>query len=470
MTAQTVLWMFPVLLGLIFLGFPVAFSMMIAALGFGLLRFGGTLVHQFAQRVDDLATNYVLGAIPLFIFMGSILERAGIAEKLFDALYMWTRRLPGGLAVAALLMCTIFAAASGVVGATETLVGMLAIPAMTKRRYDNSLIAGTICGGGSLGTIIPPSVPVVVLAPIAAMSIGDLLAGILIPGLLMSALFIVYILIICTLKPALAPPETEPDPRSLAEKIKFTLIALIPPAFLIFTVLGTLFMGLATPTEAAACGCLGVLLLAIIYRRMSWSLMFQAALQTVSLTAMILAIILAGGMFSGVFFASGGMSATKAVLDAFGLSPWSVDRDHPFRRLHPRLPDRFDLDHPDHRSDRDPAGEELRDRPTLVRGGSAGDAADGLSDAAHGPVDLLLEGDRAADDEAQAHVLGRHPLHLLPVGRARSADRLPGAGDMDAQGHVWQLTESGRWRTPDGRHETGRQGRDRYRGGLRHRA
>lgn len=324
MTSQTVLWMFPALLGLIFLGFPVAFSMMLAALGFGLLRFGGTLVHQFAQRVDDLSTNYVLGAIPLFIFMGSILERAGIAEKLFDALYMWTRRMPGGLAVAALLMCTIFAAASGVVGATETLVGMLAIPAMLKRNYNNSLIAGTICGGGSLGTIIPPSVPVVVLAPIAAMSIGDLLAGILIPGLLMSSLFILYILIVCAIKPSLAPPETEPDPRSFGEKIRFTLSALIPPAFLIFTVLGTLFMGLATPTEAAACGSLGVLILAIIYRRMSWRLLFQAALQTVSLTAMILAIILAGGMFSGVFFASGGMTATKAVLDAFGLSPWSV--------------------------------------------------------------------------------------------------------------------------------------------------
>ncbi|KQU50663.1 C4-dicarboxylate ABC transporter permease [Bosea sp. Leaf344] len=324
MTAQTVLWMFPVLLGLIFLGFPVAFSMMLAALGFGLMRFGGTLVHQFAQRIDDLATNYVLGAIPLFIFMGSILERAGIAERLFDALYMWTRRLPGGLAVAALLMCTIFAAASGVVGATETLVGMLAIPAMVKRRYDNALISGTICGGGSLGTIIPPSVPVVVLAPIAALSIGDLLAGILLPGLLMSGLFILYIVIACGLKPSLAPPETEPDGRSFAEKIRITLVALIPPGFLIFTVLGTLFMGLATPTEAAACGSLGVLILAVLYRRMSWHLLYQATLQTVSLTAMILAIILAGGMFSGVFFASGGMQATKGVLDAFGLSPWSV--------------------------------------------------------------------------------------------------------------------------------------------------
>lgn len=324
MTSQTVLWMFPALLGLIFLGFPVAFSMMIAALGFGLMRFGGTLVHQFAQRIDDIATNYVLGAIPLFIFMGSILERAGIAERLFDALYMWTRRLPGGLAIAALLMCTIFAAASGVVGATETLVGMLAIPAMMKRHYDNKLISGTICAGGSLGTIIPPSVPVVVLAPIATLPIGDLLAGILFPGLLMSGLFIAYILIACAARPHLAPPDPEPDPRGLAEKIRFTLSALVPPAFLIFTVLGTLFMGLATPTEAAACGSFGVILLAILYRRLTWSLLFQACKQTVSLTAMILAIVLAGGMFSGVFFASGGMAATKGILDAFGLSPWSV--------------------------------------------------------------------------------------------------------------------------------------------------
>jgi tripartite ATP-independent transporter DctM subunit len=201
---------------------------------------------------------------------------------------------------------------------------MLAIPAMMKRHYDNKLISGTICAGGSLGTIIPPSVPVIVLAPIATLPIGDLLAGILFPGLMMSGLFILYILIACAVKPSLAPPDPEPDPRSLAEKIRFTLSALVPPAFLIFTVLGTLFTGLATPTEAAACGSFGVLLLALLYRRLTWSLLFQAAKQTVSLTAMILAIVLAGGMFAGVFFASGGMTATKGVLDAFGLSPWSI--------------------------------------------------------------------------------------------------------------------------------------------------
>jgi tripartite ATP-independent transporter DctM subunit len=319
-----VLWMFPALMALIFLGIPVAFSMMLTALAFGLLRFGDALVHQLVSKIEEVSTNYVLGAIPLFIFMGSILERAGIAERLFDALYMWLRRFPGGLAIAALLMCTIFAAASGVVGATETLVGMIAIPAMMKRNYDRALISGTICGGGSLGTIIPPSVPVVVLAPIAALPVGDLLAGIVFPGLMMSGLFILYIIIVCALKPDLAPPDTEASRVPLAEKLKLTAVAIVPPGILIFCVLGTLFLGLATPTEAAACGCLGVLTLALIYRRLTWGVLFNSALQTASITAMILMIVLAGSMFSGVFFGSGGMLATNSLLKSFGLSSWSV--------------------------------------------------------------------------------------------------------------------------------------------------
>ena len=324
MMGDTVLLMFPALIVLIALGIPIAFSMMLVALGFGLVRFGDILILQIAQRVDEVATNYVLGAIPLFIFMGAILERAGIAERLFDAIYMWTRRLPGGLAIAALLMCTIFAAASGVVGATETLVGMLAIPGMLKRNYNHSLIAGTVCAGGSLGTVIPPSIPVIVLAPIAALPVGDLLAGILLPGLLMAAMFAIYIIGICIIKPSFAPGAPEPDPRSFREKIIFTLTALVPPLILIATVLGTLFSGLATPTEAAACGSFGVLVLAVLYRRMTFKLLLEASLQTVSLTAMILAIVLAGSIFSGVFFASGGMMSVRGMLDAFGLEAWSV--------------------------------------------------------------------------------------------------------------------------------------------------
>ena len=159
---------------------------------------------------------------------------------------------------------------------------MIAIPAMMKRNYDKALISGTICGGGSLGTIIPPSVPVVVLAPIAALPVGDLLAGIVFPGLMMSGLFILFIIIVCALKPDLAPADTETSGIPLAEKLKLTAVAIVPPGILIFCVLGTLFLGLATPTEAAACGCLGVLILALIYRRLSWSILFNSALQTAS--------------------------------------------------------------------------------------------------------------------------------------------------------------------------------------------
>ncbi|MCA1287227.1 TRAP transporter large permease [Salipiger bermudensis] len=321
---DAVLLMFPALIVLIALGIPIAFSMVLVASVFGFIRFEEIVFRQFAQRVDEVASNYVLGAIPLFIFMGAILERAGIAERLFDAIYMWTRRLPGGLAIAALVMCTIFAAASGVVGATETLVGMLAIPAMLKRKYDNSLIAGTICAGGSLGTVIPPSIPVIVLAPIMTLPVGDLMAGILVPGLMMAAMFSLYIIVSATLKPSLAPRDTDPDPFTMSEKIRFTLKALVPPVVLIALVLGTLFSGLATPTEAAACGSAGVLFLALCYGKLSFKMVLDASLQTVSLTAMILAIVLAGVMFSGVLFASGGMMAIRGFLDSFGFGTAGV--------------------------------------------------------------------------------------------------------------------------------------------------
>jgi len=321
---DAVLLMFPALIVLIALGIPIAFSMVLVASVFGFIRFEEIVFRQFAQRVDEVASNYVLGAIPLFIFMGAILERAGIAERLFDAIYMWTRRLPGGLAIAALVMCTIFAAASGVVGANETLVGMLAIPAMLKRKYDNSLIAGTICAGGSLGTVIPPSIPVIVLAPIMTLPVGDLMAGILVPGLMMAAMFSLYIIVSATLKPSLAPRDTDPDPFTMGEKIRFTLKALVPPVVLIALVLGTLFSGLATPTEAAACGSAGVLFLALCYGKLSFKMVLDASLQTVSLTAMILAIVLAGVMFSGVLFASGGMMAIRGFLDSFGFGTAGV--------------------------------------------------------------------------------------------------------------------------------------------------
>ncbi|HCD80563.1 MAG TPA: C4-dicarboxylate ABC transporter permease, partial [Alphaproteobacteria bacterium] len=183
---EIALMMFPALLVLIFLGIPVAYSLMGISLVFGIMRFGDKAVFQFVTKVQDVAGNYVLAALPLFIFMGAMLEKSGIAERLFEAIHMWTRRLPGGLAVGSILMGVVFAAASGVVGATETVIGLLAIPIMMSHSYDKRLISGTICAGGSLGTIIPPSVLVIILAPVADVSVGDLFAGIMFPGSIMA--------------------------------------------------------------------------------------------------------------------------------------------------------------------------------------------------------------------------------------------------------------------------------------------
>ncbi len=315
--------MFPVLLAALFLGFPVAFSMMGVAIVFGYVTFGDAVIFQFVQKVDAVASNFVLAAVPLFIFMGAMMERSGIAERLFEAVHLWTRRLPGGLAIGTIVMCVIFAASSGVIGATETVVGMLAIPVMLKYAYDKGLISGTICAGGSLGTIIPPSVVVVVLGPVADVSVGDLFVGMIFPGLMMAAFYIAYILIRCTLDPKAGPRlPRSPDEPPLAVKIRITLVALVPPVVMIFAVLGSIMMGLAAPTEAAALGAFGSIIMSVMYRRFSLAVLNEAVLKTLKITCMIMLIILGGNMFAGVFIASGGVALTERLISGADLSPW----------------------------------------------------------------------------------------------------------------------------------------------------
>ena len=319
------LLMFPALLMLLFVGIPVAYSLFAVSLVFGFLRFGDKAIFQLLSKVQDVAGNYILAAVPLFVFMGCMLERAGIAERLFDVFHIWTRRLPGGLAVGTILLGVVFAAASGVVGATETVIGLLAIPIMMKYGYDKSLISGTICAGGSLGTVVPPSVLVIILAPIADVSVGDLFAGLLIPGLIMAGLFIVYIVARCMISPQLAPQTSETeDVPPMGELLKLTFLALVPPVFLIFTVLGSILSGLATPTEAAACGAFGAAFLSAVNGNMSLRLLNEASRQTLKVTVMILTILLAGNMFAGVFVASGGISDMRGLLDAAKLSDWNT--------------------------------------------------------------------------------------------------------------------------------------------------
>ncbi|MGI9525255.1 MAG: TRAP transporter large permease [Hyphomicrobiaceae bacterium] len=321
MTIEIGLLMFPALMIAIFLGFPVAFSLMGIAVLFGYYRFGDALVYQLIAKVDDVASYYVLAAVPLFVFMGVMLERSGIAEKLFEAIHLWTRRLPGGLAVGTVLLCVVFAAASGVVGATESVVGLLAIPIMLRYAYNKELISGTICAGGSLGTIIPPSVVVVILAPVADVSVGDLFVGMFIPGLLLALLYVLYIIARCTIRPEDGPrlPPDASDP-TLLEKLMITATAMVLPLCLIFSVLGTIVLGWATPTEAAAMGAIGTVILTLVYGRFNLTTLHEAFMKTLQVTAMILTILLGGTMFAGVFVALGGISAVEGLTTAANLS------------------------------------------------------------------------------------------------------------------------------------------------------
>ena len=314
--------MFPALLMALFLGFPVAFSMMGTALFFGLVTFGTPVIFQFVQKVDAVATAFELAAVPLFIFMGAMLERSGMAERLFEAIHLWTRRLPGGLAIGTVIMCVVFAASSGVIGATETVVGMLAIPVMLKYAYNKGLISGTICAGGSLGTIIPPSVVVVVLGPVADVSVGTLFIGMIFPGLILAGLYVAYILGWCALNPEAGPslPRSDDEP-SFWEKTRISLIALLPPVAMIIAVLGSIMFGLAAPTEAAGLGALGSLLLTFLYRQFSLDVLHEALLKTLRVTCMIFMILLGGNMFAGVFIGSGGVILTERLIAEAALTP-----------------------------------------------------------------------------------------------------------------------------------------------------
>ncbi len=315
--------MLPMAFVLMFLGVQVAFAMMITAVLFGLYIFGDRVIFQFIEKIEDISSNFVFAAIPLFVFMGAILEKSGIADKLFEAIHIWTRRLPGGLALATVIMCIIFAASSGVIGATESVVGLLTIPIMLRYKYNKSLISGTICAGGSLGTIIPPSVVAVVMGPLATVSVGDLLYGMVFPGLIMASLYLIYIFTLCVIYPDRGPRiPPEPGEPSFREKIWISTKNLVPPLLMIVGVLGSILFGLASPTEAAAIGAIASVLLTVLYRNFTWKGLYQALIKTLLITAMIMAVLLAGSLFTGVFIGGGGINTANNIINQMQLSPW----------------------------------------------------------------------------------------------------------------------------------------------------
>lgn len=319
---MTAALMFPALFALVLLGIPIAFSLVIVAFVAGLFAFGTVAPGQLYGSFYSASTNFILSAVPMFILMGALLERSGIAERLFKVMNLWLGRLPAGLALATIAMGAVFAAAAGVVGAVEVMIGMMAIPAMQKARYDNALIAGTICAGGSLGTMIPPSVIAVMYASLAQMSVGKLLAGMLLPGLIMVGLFLAYITVHGLLYPVRHEEGSAPEEQvPLGEKLRQTVLVMVPVMLLILAVLGSILAGIASPTEAAALGAAGALLLCILNGRFSTQMLRDSLGTTVRISAMILLIVAAGTMFMGVFAANGGSRLIRDFIESAGLGP-----------------------------------------------------------------------------------------------------------------------------------------------------
>ncbi|MCY3770246.1 MAG: TRAP transporter large permease subunit [Gammaproteobacteria bacterium] len=314
-------YMFPFLLVLVFAGIPVAFSLIATAFLFGVMAFGITLPAQFHSRLFDVQSNFILVAIPLFIFMGAMLEKAGIAARLFEAIKIWFGPFRGGLAMTTIVLCGIFAASSGVVGAVEIVVGVMALPAMLGTGYRRDLAAGTVCAGGSLGTTIPPSIVIIVYASMTETSVGDLFAGILIPAAVMVSLFLLYVLIRCALQPDAGPGfHVAGNGYTLSEKCWLALTSLLPATLLILAVLGSIFAGIATPTEAAAVGALGSVLLSLAYRRFSFAVLFQTLSQTIRVTSMIMLIVLGGVLFASIFIVQGGDDLVSGIIHDHGFS------------------------------------------------------------------------------------------------------------------------------------------------------
>jgi tripartite ATP-independent transporter DctM subunit len=262
----------------IFFGFPIAFTMMAMGMGFGFyayympdqLIWDNRILYLFTQNTFSVMNNDVLISIPLFLFMGYIIERANILDRLFLSLQVGLRGVPGSMAVAALVTCTLFATATGIVGAVVALMGLIALPAMLKAGYDEKLASGVITAGGTLGILIPPSILLIVYAATASVSVVKMYAAAIIPGFTLAALYLIYIIVRATLNPSLCPKPKDVYDYSVWESIVMVLKAFVPLAVLIMSVLGSILFGLATPSEAAAMGVLGGIILAIVYRAFTW--------------------------------------------------------------------------------------------------------------------------------------------------------------------------------------------------------
>jgi tripartite ATP-independent transporter DctM subunit len=309
-------WMFLALTLLLLAGFPVTFTLLGTALGFGLLGFGWTFFNLLPLRIWGIMTNVTLLAVPLFVFMGVMLERSGLAEELLDTMGLLFGRLRGGLAVSVVVVGALLGASTGIVGATVVTMGLLAVPTMLRRGYQKELVTGTVSASGTLGQIIPPSIVLVLVGDIVGVSVGDLFVGAVLPGLLLVGLFILYILTIAFLHPEVAPAISREELAAITRMQLAARVgrALFPPLFLMLAVLGSIFAGIASPTEAASVGAVGATMLTVMNRKFSLDMLHQVMIATVRLTCMVFIILCGAAAFGLVFRGLGGDSLVRGFL------------------------------------------------------------------------------------------------------------------------------------------------------------
>ena len=314
-----------ILIGL-FLGHPLAFVLGGLAVIFGYLGWGPSCFYMFLNQTWGIMDNYILVCIPLFIFMAQLLDQSGVAEDLFDTMRYLFGPLRGGIAVAVVIVSTLFGACTGIIGASVVTMGLLGMPVMLKYGYNKRLAAGCICAGGTLGILIPPSIMLVVMADQAALSLGKLFAGAVIPGLILSFLYISYVLIRCWFRPQDGPPLSKEERKAVSGKklAIMTLKSLVPPMILILGVLGSIFAGIATPTEAAGVGAFLALVMNLAYGTFTWSAFKAATVNTAKTTSMVIMILVGASCFSGVFMGSGGGDVVRDLILGIGFGKWGT--------------------------------------------------------------------------------------------------------------------------------------------------
>jgi tripartite ATP-independent transporter DctM subunit len=315
--------MFGSMLILLLLGLPVAFSCGAVGVIFTAVLQGASAVNIVPTRVFGLMVNYLLAAIPLFIFMACILERGGLIGEIYEMVHHWVGWLKGGVATASVGACTMMAAMVGVIGASEVTMGVIALPEMLKRKYDKYIAAGSILAGGTLGILIPPSVMLIVYGMVDNSSIGQLYAGAFLPGFLLASLYVGYITLRCYINPRLGPSIPKEERLPLSGKLRKTL-PIIPAAILIFLVLGTIVVGIAAPTEAAGVGAAGAIILTAIQGKLKWKGIVEACENTLKSSAMVLWTMFGANIFVALYVMVGGGEFVTDLLVGSGLSKWAI--------------------------------------------------------------------------------------------------------------------------------------------------